>query len=104
MRANILTTILLLFCFFTKAQNCELSYKNDVKKIIINDSLTIAYKEQGEGEKIFLMIHGLGGNLSHWGNNFIENQHCIALDLPSYGLSTMQYFQPKLIYLIFILK
>ena len=93
MRANILTIILLLFCFFTKAQKCELAYTNDVKKIAINDSLTIAYKEQGEGKKTFLMVHGLGGNLTHWNNNFIENQHCIAIDLPSYGLSTMKNFQ-----------
>ena len=93
MRANILTIILLLFCFFTNAQKCELAYTNDVKKIAINDSLTIAYKEQGEGKKTFLMVHGLGGNLTHWNNNFIENQHCIAIDLPSYGLSTMKNFQ-----------
>ena len=93
MRANILTIISLLFCFFTKAQKCELSYTNKVKKITINDSLTIAYKEQGEGRKTFLMVHGLGGNLTHWDNNFIENQHCIAIDLPSYGLSTMKNFQ-----------
>jgi pimeloyl-ACP methyl ester carboxylesterase len=95
MRANILTTILLLFCLSTKAQNCELSYINEVKKIAINDSLTIAYKEQGNGKRTFLMIHGLGGNLTHWSNNFIENEYCIAIDLPSYGLSTMKYFQPK---------
>lgn len=95
MRANILTTILLLFYFFTKAQNCELSYTNEIKKIAINDSLTIAYKEQGKGKRTFLMIHGLGGNLTHWSHNFIENEHCIALDLPSYGLSTMRVFQAK---------
>lgn len=95
MRADILTTILLLFCFFTKAQKCELSYTNEVKKITINDSLTIAYKEQGEGKKTFLMVHGLGGNLTHWKNNLIENQHCIAIDLPSYGLSTMRNFQAE---------
>ena len=95
MRTNILTIILLLFCLFTKAQKCELSYTNEVKKITINDSLIIAYKEQGEGRKTFLMVHGLGGNLTHWNNNFTKNQHCIAIDLPSYGLSTMRNFQPK---------
>jgi pimeloyl-ACP methyl ester carboxylesterase len=95
MRANILTTILILFCFSTKAQNCELSYTNEVEKIVINDSLTIAYKEQGKGKKTFLMIHGLGGNLTHWNNNFIKKQHCFAIDLPSYGLSTMKNFQVK---------
>jgi pimeloyl-ACP methyl ester carboxylesterase len=95
MRANILTTILLLFCLSTKAQNCELSYTNKIKKIVINDSLTIAYKEQGKGKRTFLMIHGLGGNLTHWSNNFVKYKHCIALDLPSYGLSTMRNFQAK---------
>lgn len=95
MQASILTTILLLFCLSTKAQNCELSYVNEVKKIAINDSLTIAYKEQGKGKKTFLMIHGLGGNLTHWSNNYIENEHCITIDLPSYGLSPMRNFQAK---------
>lgn len=84
-----------LLSFVAQAQHCELSYAKEVKKIALNDSLTIAYKETDKGKQTLLLIHGLGGNLSHWTHNFIENQHCIALDLPTYGLSTMKTFQPK---------
>ncbi|AFK03699.1 alpha/beta hydrolase fold containing protein [Emticicia oligotrophica DSM 17448] len=79
----------------TQAQTCELSYFKEAKTIKLNDSLTIAYKELGKGKETILMVHGLGGNMSHWMHNFIKNQHCIAIDLPSYGLSTMHDFKPK---------
>lgn len=95
MKKLILSIAICLACFFSEAQKCELSYSKEVKSIAINDSLSIAYKETGKGKQTILMIHGLGGNLSHWTHNFIENQHCIALDLPTYGLSTMKNFQPK---------
>ena len=85
--------ILLLIGFVGNAQNCDLSYTKGIKKIVLNDSLTIAYKETGAGKETFLMIHGLGGNLTHWSNNFLEKKHCIAFDLPTYGLSTMKNFQ-----------
>lgn len=95
MRAIIIFIFTVLTSYFGKAQSCELSYAKEVKRIQLNDSLSIAYKEHGSGKQTILMIHGLGGNLTHWNNNFIENQHCIALDLPSYGLSSMKNFQPK---------
>jgi pimeloyl-ACP methyl ester carboxylesterase len=81
--------------FFSRAQNCDLSYSKEIKTCKISDSLTIAYKEKGQGKETILMIHGLGGNLSHWTHNFIENQHSVALDLPAYGLSTMKDFRPE---------
>lgn len=87
--------IIALMVSVAQAQHCELSYAKGVKKITLNDSLTIAYKETGKGKQTLLMVHGLGGNLSHWMHNFIENQHCIALDLPTYGLSTMKNFRPN---------
>lgn len=95
MKTLLLTIAISCTCFFIKAQNCELSYYNEIKNCKINDSLTIAYKETGNGKQTILMVHGLGGNLSHWKHNFIENQHCIAIDLPTYGLSTMKDFQHK---------
>lgn len=95
MRTILTVIFLVLISFFGRAQSCDLSYTKEIKQIKLNDSLTIAYKEQGKGKQTLLMIHGLGGNLTHWSNNFIENQHCIAIDLPTYGLSSMKNFQPK---------
>lgn len=95
MKTLMLSITICLAYFFSEAQNCELSYSKEVKSIALNDSLSIAYKETGKGKQTILMVHGLGGNLSHWTHNFIENQHCIALDLPTYGLSTMKNFRPN---------
>lgn len=95
MRTIIIFIFTVFVSFLGNAQSCELSYAKEANRIQLNDSLSIAYKEHGSGKQTILMIHGLGGNLTHWNNNFIENQHCIALDLPSYGLSSMKNFQPK---------
>ena len=78
------------------AQNCVLSYAEKVKKIALNDSVTIAYQEKGKSKTVLLMLHGLGGNMSHWQQNFealAQHYHCIAIDLPSYGLSSMKNYQ-----------
>ncbi len=45
--------------------------------------------DKGKGTPL-LMIHGLGGNATHWNRNIDElsqHYHCIALDLPGYGSS-----------------
>lgn len=76
------------------AQNCQLSYAKEVQTLVLNDSVTLAYRERGQGDQTLLLIHGLGGNLTHWSNNFTKNQRVIALDLPGYGLSSMRSYQP----------
>lgn len=82
------------------AQNCPLSYANTVSNIQLSDSVSIAYTEKGKGKHTLLFVHGLGGNSSHWAQNLEElsqNFHCIALDLPGYGLSTQRaYSAPTL--------
>lgn len=79
-----------------QAQDCDLSYSNQVKRIAINDSAKVAYQENGNAKTTILMIHGLGGNSTHWQQNMKDlskNFRCIALDLPGYGLSTMRVYQ-----------
>lgn len=71
--------------------NCELSYFKQIKHVQVNDSVTIAYQETGKGKQTLLLIHGLGGNLSHWSRNTEElskKYRVIALDLPNYGGSS----------------
>ena len=78
--------------FWALAQeNCKLSYESQVKHVRLSDGTEIGYKEAGKGKTTLLMIHGLGGNLSHWNRNFDDlSQHfrVIAIDLPNYGTST----------------
>lgn len=78
------------------AQHCTLSYSQSVKQLRLNDSVTIAYQETGKGKTTLLMVHGLGGNLTHWSQNIEElSKHfrCIALDLPNYGASKKYNYQ-----------
>lgn len=78
-----------------RAQKCPLSYAATTTQLRLNDSLSIAYTEKGTGTTTLLMVHGLGGNLSHWSQNMDElskSHRCIAIDLPGYGLSTSRSY------------
>jgi pimeloyl-ACP methyl ester carboxylesterase len=49
----------------------------------------LAWIESGKG-KALLLVHGLGGNATHWNALLPElsaNAHCYAIDLPGYGAS-----------------
>ncbi|MBB4079893.1 pimeloyl-ACP methyl ester carboxylesterase [Lewinella aquimaris] len=62
-----------------------------VNYLDVNDSVQLAYTDEGEArEGTLLFIHGLGSNLQAWnktvaglGNRF----RCVAIDLPGYGNS-----------------
>jgi len=90
----------LLFLVQTTAQTenqhsmQDWQYPYEVHKIIISDSLEIAYIDEGKDinkdEFVLLFIHGLGSNLKAWSKNIEglkEHYRCIALDLPGYGKS-----------------
>lgn len=65
------------------------SYPYPTDNIVVQDSVGIAYIDQGEGP-ILLFIHGLGSNLKAWTKNIDSlkrHYRCIALDLPGYGRS-----------------
>ncbi len=73
----------------TQAQeSCLPVYELPVKTIQLSSG-RLAFVEKGKGVTV-LLIHGLGGNLSHWQKSISElsaSYHCIAIDLPGYGWS-----------------
>ncbi|MFA5670139.1 MAG: alpha/beta hydrolase [Balneolaceae bacterium] len=51
---------------------------------------TIAYIDEGKGDKTILLVHGLASNAGFWRYNIKElskNNRVIAVDLPGYGKS-----------------
>lgn len=58
--------------------------------------ISLAYTEQGQGVPL-LFIHGLGSSLKAWSKNLpLLSRHyrCLALDLPGYGKSSKNGFNP----------
>ncbi|MEZ4747755.1 MAG: alpha/beta hydrolase [Calditrichia bacterium] len=69
----------------------DLAYPYPVKKAQINDSVTVAYVDEGSGSETIIFVHGLGSYLPAWQKNIAElrnNYRCIAVDLPGYGKSS----------------
>ncbi len=89
MRKAVYIFLLLIWSPLIKAQeNCLPDYGLPVAKTNVAGK-EVAYVEKGKGKDL-LLIHGLGGNISHWANNIgpLSNYfHVIALDLPGYGYS-----------------
>jgi pimeloyl-ACP methyl ester carboxylesterase len=51
----------------------------------------VAYRDFGGQGPAVMLVHGLGGNLAHWGRVaplFQDRYRLIAIDLPSHGAST----------------
>lgn len=77
-------------------------YPFPVKFLDLGDQIRIAYVDEGQGDQVLLMIHGLGSYLPAWQKNITDlkqDYRCIALDLPNYGKSgkgafpfTMRFF------------
>lgn len=66
------------------------NYNFPVKTIKIN-SETIAYADEGDGNKTLLFVHGLSSNLDSWKKNIAglkSDFRAIAIDLPGYGKSS----------------
>lgn len=66
------------------------TYDLPVKTINIK-SESIAYTDNGSGDKTLLFVHGLSSNLDSWKKNFEDlatDYRCIAIDLPGYGKSS----------------
>jgi pimeloyl-ACP methyl ester carboxylesterase len=69
----------------------DLKYPFAVKTVAVNDSITIAYVDEGEGKETIIFVHGLGSYLPAWEKNIRElrsRYRCIAVDLPGYGKSS----------------
>jgi pimeloyl-ACP methyl ester carboxylesterase len=57
----------------------------------------VAYVDQGSGEQVLLLIHGLAGNAGFWRYNIPElarHHRVIAVDLPGYGRSQKDVSYP----------
>ncbi len=55
------------------------------------DGMDLAYLDEGQGDQVLLLIHGLGTNAKGWIRNLpalAERHRVIALDLPGYGRSS----------------
>lgn len=93
-----LTILLILICMIASAQNDELrpSYKYTVEKVAISNNVEMAYVDEGAADApALLMVHGLGGYIKNWYptiDGLKDSFRCIAIDLPGYGLSTIQDF------------
>ncbi|MCC8359828.1 alpha/beta fold hydrolase [Salinimicrobium sediminilitoris] len=93
MRKGILFSLLFITIASSTAQekiNELVKYSLPVKSINLN-SETIAYAEEGSGEKTLLFIHGLSSTLDAWKKNINglkDEYRCIAVDLPGYGKSS----------------
>ncbi|MBC7875860.1 MAG: alpha/beta hydrolase [Anaerolineales bacterium] len=62
---------------------------SDSKFVEIND-VTIHYEEKGEGDKIFILLHGFGGSTFSWReviDDFAQYGKVIAYDRPAFGLT-----------------
>lgn len=72
----------------------DLTYRHPVKKVKLPESgYTIAYTDEGKGEKTIVFIHGLGSYLQAWIKNVDElksHYRCISIDLPGYGKSSKE--------------
>lgn len=59
-------------------------------------NIQLGYVDEGTGDRVILMIHGLGSNAKGWQQNIPElsRQHrVIAVDLPGYGMSDKGHYQ-----------
>jgi pimeloyl-ACP methyl ester carboxylesterase len=87
---RILITILSVLIGIVAKAQCLPDYGYPTRQLQL-DSTRINYIDQGKGEPI-VMIHGLGGNATHWKRNIgvlSEQFRCIAIDLPGYGGSSV---------------
>lgn len=72
---------------------------SDLKKLQLENNISIAYSDEGNGEQTILFIHGLASSSSAWKHNTEElkkHYRCIAIDLPGYGHSSKDYYTVNL--------
>lgn len=87
---NLSILFLLFFVGQIWAQSKDLMTMDtfELQKIRVNDSLSLAYVDAGNGEQTILFVHGLGSYQKAWLKNISAlsgKYRCIAIDLPGYG-------------------
>lgn len=79
----------------------ELQYPYQVHKVKLDSDTEIAYVDEGQGEQVIVLIHGLGSYLPAWKKNIEglkSSYRVIAIDLPGYGKSSKQPHSGKMSY------
>ncbi len=72
----------------------EIDYGYAIEYVQVRN-ISIGYIDQGSGDKVLLLIHGLGSNAKGWIRNipaWSEKHRVIAVDLPGYGMSDKDYY------------
>lgn len=70
-------------------------------------NIEIGYLDEGSGEEVLILIHGLGSNAKGWIRNIpalSKNYRVIALDLPGYGKSSKGYYDYSMAFYADILR
>jgi len=73
----------------------EIDYGFTTRQVQVRN-ISIGVIDQGQGEDVLLLIHGLGANAKSWMKNIpalAEKFRVLALDLPGYGKSDKGYYQ-----------
>lgn len=85
----------------------DIEYIMPVRKLQISPDTEIAYIEAGTGDKVLILIHGLGSYLPAWNKNISElatHYRVIALDLPGYGKSSKGNYEFSMTYYAQVIK
>lgn len=96
---NIFLTVLSLLMFMKNTDKVaaqsgfeKLQYPYKMQNIIVDDSIKIAYADEGSKDMTaILFIHGLGSYAPSWRQTvqtISKNFRCIVVDLPGYGKSS----------------
>ena len=73
----------------------EIAYPYEVHKAQVRN-IGVGYLDEGGGDDVLLLIHGLGSNAKGWLRNIPElsrEHRVIAVDLPGYGVSDKGYYK-----------
>ncbi|MGE5432105.1 MAG: alpha/beta fold hydrolase [Syntrophomonadaceae bacterium] len=68
----------------------EIKYTFPFKTLQLDDGISIAYTDEGQGERTIILIHGLSSYIPAWKRNIAElslHFRTIAIDLPGYSKS-----------------
>ena len=76
----------------------EIDYGYEVERAQVRN-IGVGYIDEGEGDDVILLIHGLGSNAKGWQRNIPElsrEHRVIAVDLPGYGMSDKGFYKYSL--------
>ena len=79
--------------FSKQQQMIPITYPYQTHHIALPGNCTVAYIDEGKGEKTLLFIHGLANYAMVWQKNIDalkQHYRCIAIDLPGNGLSDQE--------------